>query len=479
LLPQTDTGEPPPVSLTLPPGERGRLFEYVALLADRFIDEVPTLPVSPTVDPGTIRSALAAYDFAAPREARAVFDDCAEWLRRWTVHVTHPRYFGLFNPRPTGPGVAADLLVAAVNPQLAAWSHAPAAVEIERHVIRYIGTRLGLRGAAIAGSFTTGGAEANHSAVLLALTRSFPDFVARGVRALAGQPVIYASEEAHAVLIRIAQLCGLGRAAVHRVPVDAGLRLDVGSLERIIERDRAGGDLPFLVVATAGTTSAGIIDPLAEVADVCERSGLRLHVDAAWAGAIALSDRLRAHLSGIERADSITLDAHKWLSVPMGAGMFLCTDEEGLRQTFEVDTPYMPPPGASPDPFSVSIQWTRRFIGLKLFASLAVAGQPGFAAAIEGQTELGSYLREWARSAGWEVVNATPLPVVCLSHPGVSDYDLLVQRVIERGAAWVSVTRLHGRPVIRICITNVDSTRSDVDVLLAELESTREDCAAA
>jgi len=453
--------------------ERRALFAHVAQLIEAFLDDVGDLPVTPQADPKEIRRALAAYDFSGPRAPSEVFDDCAEWLRRWTIHVTHPRYFGLFNPRPTTPSILADALVAAVNPQLATWSHSPAPVEIERHVIRYLGERLGLPGDQVSGSFTTGGAEANHTGVLLALTRSFPRFVAQGARALPGRPLVYASEEAHDAIVRITQACGLGREALRRVPVDAELKLDLDALARAVANDRAAGDLPFLVVATAGTTSGGVIDPLPEIAEVCRAEGLRLHVDAAWAGAIALSDRLRGLLAGVEQADSITVDAHKWLSVPMGAGMLLCTDEPGLKATFELATPYMPPPGAGADPFTISMQWTRRCIGLKLFASLAVAGQPGYANAIELQTDLGDQLRERARLAGWDVVNSTPLPVVCLAHAAVDDYDALAARVIDRGRVWISATRLAGRPVVRACITNIDSTPADVDAIVEELEAAR------
>lgn len=468
--------EPPAdmdAGLSLTGDDRHALFAHVTSLIETFLDEVAELPVTPEVDPSEIRRALSAYDFAAARPPVKVFDDCAEWLRRWTTHVAHPRYFGLFNPRSTTPAILADALVAAVNPQLATWSHSPAAVEIERHVIGYVGERLGLARDAVRGSFTSGGAEANHTAVLLSLTRAFPGFADHGVRALDGRPLIYASEEAHDAIVRIAQSCGLGRAALRKVPVDTDLRLDVDALEAAVTRDRAAGEQPFLVIATAGTTSGGIIDPIPEIAAVCRAQGLRLHLDAAWAGAVALSDRLRGLLAGVEQADSITVDAHKWLSVPMGAGIFICTDEPGLRRTFEVATPYMPPAGAVADPFTVSLQWSRRFIGLKLFASLAIAGRVGYARAIERQAELGEHLRATAQAAGWAIVNRTPLPVVCLRHPSVRDYDALAETVRRRGRAWISATRLAGQPAIRACITNLDSTAADVEALVDELESAR------
>lgn len=185
--------------------------------------------------------------------------------------------------------------------------------------------------------------------------------------------------------------------------------MDVAALADLVARDRAAGRAPFFIAATAGTTNAGAVDPIAEVA---RRERLWLHVDAAWGGAAALCPELRSLLAGIGRSDSITFDAHKWLSVPMGAGMFLTREAGILRRTFQVaGAAYMPPPHRPDcaDPYAHSMQWSRRFAGLKVFLSLLVAGWDGYAAAIREQVALGRRLRE----AGFAVVNETELPVVC------------------------------------------------------------------
>ncbi len=226
------------------------------------------------------------------------------------------------------------------------------------------------------------------------------------------RPTFYVSGEAHDSFVKAARMTGLGQRAARSVPVGDDLRLDVDALRAAIERDRAAGERPFLVVATAGTTAGGIVDPLPAIADLCGELGLDLHVDAAWAGAAALSERLRPVLDGIERADSVTVDAHKWLSAPMGAGVFITRHPRDLTSTFRVAAGYMPS-AESTDPYLTSAQWSRRFTGLKVFMSLAAAGRAGYAAQIERDCRLGDRLRDRLTEGGWRVVNETPLPVVC------------------------------------------------------------------
>lgn len=459
-------------ALEMAPDERQRLFTHVFDLIERHVEGVRDLPVTPDTDPAPVRRHLERYDFGSALSPEAVLDDTAAMLRRWTVHTTHPGYFGLFNPNPAPLGVLGDLMTAAFNPQLAAWSHAPAAAEIDRHVVAYLGERLGLPGDPVAGHFTSGGAEANMTGVLLALTRMFPEVGEDGIAALPGRPVLYASSESHLAWLKIAHMCGLGRGAVRLVPVTPDLRMDLHALASLIAADRERGLLPFLVVGTAGTTSAGVIDPLPELADLAAAEGIRFHVDAAWAGAVALSDRLRPVLAGIERANSVTLDAHKWLSMPMGAGTFLTPDAEGLRETFRITTAYMPDGiSGTDDPYASSAQWSRRAIGLKLFVTLATIGRKGYAETIERQTALGDLLRHRLTETGWRVLNDTPLPVVCFtdSHGDAAHLQTIADRVLKSGRAWISPTTLAGTPALRACITNFATTEADVNSLVTAL----------
>jgi len=455
------------------------LLARAAAEIERYHNGVQELPVAAPVSPAEVREALARYDFSTARDPDEVIDHATEMLTTFAVHTSHPRYFGLFNPAPTLMGIVGDALAAAFNPQLAVWSHAPAANEIERHVLSFLGERAGWPREEVAGSFTTGGAEANLTAVLLALTKAAPEVGEAGVRALPGEPVFYASEESHLAWVKIAHICGLGRRAVRLAPVDDDLRMDLGALAEMVEHDRERGALPVMVAATAGTTGAGVIDPLPEIAEFCRAHQMSCHVDAAWGGAVVLSDKLRAHVRGIEAADSITVDAHKWMSAPMGAGMFLCKDRVRLNEVFRITTRYMPDTvEAAIDPYTHSIQWSRRFIGLKVFMTLATFGRVGYAEQIEHDCELGDELRSAVREDHWIVENDTPLPVVCFTDgTGTATSDSAVRSIIEEivdsGAAWLSPVQVRGRTAFRACITNYRTTSSDVEVLRQELASAR------
>jgi glutamate/tyrosine decarboxylase-like PLP-dependent enzyme len=432
-----------------------------------------------------IREALAPFDFERPVPALEALDFAVQGLWKWQVHTPHPRYFGLFNPAPTTMSIAADAVVAAFNPQLAAWSHSPLAAEIEQHLVRALAGRFGFDPARAEGTFTSGGAEANHTALSTAITRAFPEVGRRGLLALRSQPVLYVSPQAHHSFLKAARLSGLGTEAVREVRVDSRLRMIPEDLRTYIREDREAGCSPFLVVATAGSTSAGVVDPILDLAQVAdEEGGLWLHVDAAWGGAAALVPELRPVLEGTARASSVTFDAHKWLSVPMGAGLYVTRHAGILERTFRVAAGYMPREGASlpvADPYAHSMQWSRRFIGLKVFLSLAVAGWEGYEEAIRHQTAMGDLLRERLREEGWTVVNDTPLPVVCFvsSDPegkGRSAVFLegVAARVVASGAAWISTVVLgEAGPALRACITNYRTGPEDLDALVAALGRAR------
>ena len=446
-------------------------FDELRRLAARVECDVAHGPIVPTVTPHEIRRHLASrYDFTNPLDLDDVVADVETMLRTWQVHVTHPRYFGLFNPSVTAASIVADALVALYNPQLATWRTSPAANEIERHTLAWLMGKFGLPDTAIA-SFTSGGAEANLSAVVVALTRKFPDYGGRGLRALSAAPTIYLTGEAHHSFSKIAHMTGLGREAIRTVATDGELKLDLAELARLVAADRRNGCAPFMVVGTAGTTGAGAIDPLAELARFCGAEDLWFHVDAAWGGAAIISPRLRSYLSGIEAADSITCDAHKWFSVSMGAGMFFCRHADTVAEAFRAETSYMPgkTAGATHDPYTTSVQWSRRFIGLKLFLALAERGDAGYAEMIEHQARMGERLRDALRSAGWRIVNATPLPVVCFTRDGL-DTGRFLAELYRQQIAWMSEVRLAGGPpVVRACVTSYRTTESEIEWVVKHL----------
>jgi glutamate/tyrosine decarboxylase-like PLP-dependent enzyme len=471
-------------TLLLDSQTRTELWSHVVQALDDYINKVNTARVAPELNLEEIRALLEPFTFEQALQPLEALDFIVQGLWQHQVHTPHSRYFGLFNPAPTTMSIVADTLVAAFNPQLAAWSHSPLANEIEQHLVRAFGERFGYDPAQTDGTFASGGAEANHTALLTALVHTFPDFAQAGLRALEAQPVLYVSSQGHHSFIKAARFCGLGTDAVREVPLNEKLHMDVNLLAAQVSQDRAAGYAPFLVVATAGTTGAGVVDPLAPLTEVAAAERLWFHVDAAWGGAAALVPELRPLLEGIEQADSITFDAHKWLSVPMAAGLYLTRHPDILDRTCGMTAGYMPRDAAGlevVDPFTHSMQWSRRFIGLKLFLSLAVAGWSGYETSIRHQVAMGDLLRQELEGSGWRVVNETRLPVICFvdqRHPAgdTAPYlEAIARDVVSSGQAWISTTRLdETTPVLRACITNYRTEARDVQALVQALNEARQ-----
>lgn len=462
---------------TLPQPETERALERVLEEIQAFYRDTPDLPVAPTDDPLQCRRHIRErYNFESAVPLEELIGDVADLMRRWTIHVTHPRNFGNFNPSVTLPSVIGDTLTALYNPQLAVWNTAPAAIEIEQLVFDLFSQRFGFDPQSSHANFTSGGAEANHSALITALTHRFPEYAEQGLVGLSSQPVMYLSVGGHESFVKAAHASGIGRQAVRRIPADATHRMDVAALAEIIAGDLSAGFTPALVVGTAGSTAMGMIDPLPDIAEVCRDRGIWFHVDAAWGGAAILSDTWRSELCGIEQADSITCDAHKWLSVPMGAGMFFCRHPAAVQKSFAIQTGYMPDSSEhASDPYTVSMQWSRRFIGLKLFMSLAAHGLSGIAAMLEHHIEMGGYLREQLTSRGWELTNDTPFPVICFTHESIRDSAESTRRVadeiVRSGRSWIShIVMTDGRPALKACITSFRTTTDDVDELIELLD---------
>ncbi len=437
------------------------------------VERVARGPVMPDIDMVEFRRELAAFDFAAPRPLEALIDWAIDRLEHGTVHMTHPRYFGLFNPPASFPSQCADRISGAFNPQLASSGSSPAPVAIEQHVIGAIARRAGLPEES-AGHFTTSGSEANYTALLCALTRAEPRFAEEGVRAFAGPVAMYTSRECQPAWHKIAHQSGIGRSALRLVATDGAGRMDVRALAAAVGEDRRRGTVPVLISATAGTTGAGMVDPLEPCAALAREHGIWYHVDAAWGGAALCSERLRGELAGIELADSVTIDAHKWLATTMGCGMFITRGPAILSEAFRVGAEFMPSSATSIDPYLNTVQWSRRFMGLRLFLALAAAGWSGYAAHVERAVELIDRVRERLRARGWSIANDSRLAVLCVTPPGGSaPIREVARRVLASGRAWVAVAKLEGREVIRICATHGEATVADVDELVAALDAAR------
>lgn len=437
---------------------------------ERVQSEIADGPILPAVTADEIRSHLAGrYQFQNALPLDEVVEDAERMLREWQVQVTHPRYLGLFNPAVTLPSVIGETLAAMYNSQLANWRTSPVGNEIERHTLGWLAAKFGLPENSIA-TFTSGGSEANLSAVTVALSHAFPEYGEHGLGSLPARPALYLTGEAHHGFNKIAHMTGIGRRAIRPVQTDRRLKLDLDSLRRQVRQDRADGWAPFMVVGTAGTTAAGVIDPLPEIAQFCREEKIWFHADAAWGGAAILSPELKENLAGIERADSITWDAHKWLSVPMGCGMFFCRHRESVARAFHADVTYMSGKQSGPvfDPLTNSAQWSRRFIGLKLFLALANLGESGYAAMIEHQVRLGNVLRDELTASGWRIVNETPLPLVCFTRDGL-DTTAFLAKLHRRQIVWMSEARIGGQPVLRACISNYRTTEAEIHQIVDEM----------
>ena len=458
-------------SLFPPVDTRREAWRLVHDEIERALAEAVAGPVLPSADRNEFRSELEGYDFASPQG----MPDAVRWvtgaLRTGLVQTTHPRYYGLFNGRAALAAEIADHITAAFNPQLSVWSHAPAAVDIERHTIAAAARRLGF-GPSAGGHFTSGGSEANFTALLCALTSASAGFDELGARAFAGAPRVYASRDSHLAWLKIAHKAGIGRTAIRLIATDGRGRMDKTALYDAIKGDRSAGDVPVMVAATAGTTNAGAIDPLGGCRAIADEFGLWLHVDAAWGGALIASASARGPIEGIERADSVTIDAHKWLAATMGTGMFLIREAELLARVFRVAASYMPASDSRLDPYVNSVQWSRRFAGLRLFLTLATTGWDGIKRHVERCLELATRLETRLRANGWTIVNEPGMAVVCASPPpGSREVDRIIASLHANGRHWCSRALFEGQPVVRACITNSVTTEADVDALADELSA--------
>jgi glutamate/tyrosine decarboxylase-like PLP-dependent enzyme len=463
-----------PVAALFPEREaRERIDDGLTRSLAAAAERVKCGPVMPDLDLADFRRQLAAFDFEQPRMLEPVMEWVIGQLEHGTVHMTHPRYFGLFNPAPTFPAQCADRIAGCFNPQLASSGSSPTPVAIEAHVIEAIARRAGMP-AESAGHFTTSGSEANYTALICALTRAHPSFASEGVRAFRGPITMYTSRECQPAWHKIAHQAGIGRAALRLVPTDGSGRMDADALAERVKEDLDAGEIPVLISATAGTTGAGMVDPLEPCARIAEDHGIWYHVDAAWGGAAVCSERLRGELQGMELADSVTIDAHKWFATTMGCGMFITRHAPLLHDAFGVGADFMPSTASSIDPYLNTVQWSRRFMGLRLFLSLAVAGWAGYGAHVERAVEVIGHIRERLQSLGWTAVNDSKLAVLCLVPPsGSPPIREIVKRLLASGRAWAAVAQFEGCDVLRICATHGEASDQDVDELVAALQDAR------
>lgn len=456
--------------------EREQLLTYTSSLVQDYYENTKARNVSPDLNLDQVRNYIS--DFASSEEAEhsKIIDHVFHGLEKHAVQIAHPSYFGLFNPRTSFPSILADLMTATTNPQMAAWSHNPFTYAVEEYIIDELGKRFGYT--QTDGTFCSGGAEANQTAVLCALNFHFPEYLMSGLRGLDGQPVIYCSEQTHHSIAKAARMCGLGINSIRHVVVNDKLEIDVKDLEQKIIDDTANGFKPFLVVATAGTTGPGSIDAIQDIAAIAKQHNLWFHVDSAFAGALALHSTYKRLLDGIELSDSITVDIHKWMAAPMGTGTFLTSHTDILSSTFRITAEYMPTEGAdanAEDPYTHSIQWSRRSLGLRMYVPLLFFGWKGFEDTIGHHIEMGKLLKQLLIADDWHIRNDTELPIICFKQESLTDKDIkaISEYVLDSKKAWISVYPIKDELCLRACITNFATTSLEIKELVELLNQAR------
>ena len=441
--------------------------------------ELPSRPVwQPLPDP--LREQLVGLPL--PERATSLDDLAATALRDVLPHPMgngHPAFFGWINPPPSAAGVLASLAAAAMNPSVVAGDHAD--VHLERTVVRWLAELVGFPHAPGAGLLTSGASAA--TIVCLAGARGEAlTAVGHDVRrdGLAGAPqlVAYVPAEAHSCVQRALELLGFGSGSMREVPLDGG-RLDVDALRASIAADRDSGAVPALLVGSAGTVNAGLIDPLEALSDVATAEGLWFHVDGAYGAFGVLDPAIAARYRGMERADSLTLDPHKWLGVPVDAGCALVRRPDDLRDAFSLIPPYLRQ--KDPDPVGTFAEYgfeqTRPFRALKTWATIAALGRAAIAAHIARCNELARELAtlverepelDLAGAPQTSIVAFRARPKGCPPERLEDVNRALPEAVQARGKTFVTGTVFEGRETLRACILHPETGSEQLATLVTE-----------
>jgi aromatic-L-amino-acid/L-tryptophan decarboxylase len=416
----------------------GAALEWAA----RYLERVGELPVLAQVAPGEIRAKLPASAPEHPEPFSAVLNDLDDILLPGVTHWQHPRYFAYFATSASEPGILAELLSATLNTIAILWRTSPASTELEAVVLDWTAELLGLP------SGWHGHIEDTAS------TSTFAAIIA--ARETTGRDLILCSEQAHSSVDKAARMLGM---RLRKVPVDAEYRMRPDALEESL-------DEAAVLVATVGTTAVTAVDPVPALADACAASGTWLHVDAAYAGAAMVCPEFRWAFAGVERADSLVVNAHKWMLTPMDCSLLWSSRPEDLRAAFSLIPEYLRTPDAE-DALSLSEYGPalgRRFRSLKLWAVLRCHGRSGLQRHIRNGVELAAKFERWVAEAdGWELCAPRHFSVVCFRLEGddARNRDLL-ERVNASGEIFISHCVLNGRYVLRLAVGQMSTTEDDV-----------------
>jgi aromatic-L-amino-acid/L-tryptophan decarboxylase len=463
--------------------ERALEFGSAALdLWGEWLDLLRDLPVARRETAADVARALALDVPEEPMPPGEILAHVRDLMVDHSVQVGHPGFMGYITGAGTVPGAAADLLAAAVNQNVGGYVVSPGATEIEVALTRWLAGRFGLPETAI-GLLVTGGSIATFVALKTARDAACDwECRAAGIRDL--PPLaIYRSTEAHLAADRAWDMLGLGTGLVRQLDVDRRYRLPLDELRRAVDRDRASGIRPAAVVATAGTSAVGAIDPIPEIAEYCRREGIWLHVDAAYGGATRLSDDLAPLLAGVEEADSITFDPHKWLYTPQSGGCVLVRDHAVLKRSFGADASFLRQDreltGRGVDFGAMGPAVSRGFWALKVWVSLLAHGRRAYARRIEHDVELARYLyaradadlRFEALSHSLSIACFRYVPQDLESGPRTKGYlDVLNERLMHEmqldGRVFVSNAVVNEGYALRACIVNYRTEAEHCDAVL-------------
>ena len=452
-----------------------RLIDWIA----EYLAHPERYPVLAQVEPGRVRRALSEEPPEKPEPLEAILQDVDKIIAPGLTHWNHPGFFAYFAISGSGPGILGELLSAAFNVNAMLWRTAPAATELEELVLDWLRHLLGLPPEFMG--------LINDTASVSSLCAIAAGREALGLRireeGLAGRPDLprlrlYTSEQAHSSIEKAAIVLGLGQAGVKKIPVDEEFRLRSEALEASIKEDREAGWKPFCVVATVGTTSTTSVDPVPEIAEICERHKLWLHVDAAYAGAAAILPEKRWALAGCERADSVVVNPHKWLFVPIDCSAFYCRRPGVLKQAFSLVPEYLRTPEEDRvrNLMDYGIQLGRRFRALKLWMVLRAFGAEGLRQHLRAHIALAERFQGWIEaSPDFELLAPVPFSVVCFrSRPhGLSagpETEAYLRRLNERllesvnrtGDVFLSHTELDEKFTLRLAIGNLRTTEGHV-----------------
>jgi aromatic-L-amino-acid/L-tryptophan decarboxylase len=457
--------------LDLSPDEFRRLgYRAIDMIAER-LAHIDTLPTRQPV-PSDLRERLMhSPPPQTGADPDALLDAVAADILPYPMGNGSPRFFAWVNSPPAPLGIIAELLAAAHNPSVAGGDHA--ATYVEHGVLNWIKSFFGYDSSA-GGILTSGGSTAN--LIPLAVMRHVKaagDVRAKGISGEPAPMVVYTSRQGHSCIEKAVELLGIGHDHLRKIPTDTDYRMDVTALRAAIAADRAAGLRPVCIVASAGTVNTGAIDPISAIADVCAEYDLWLHVDGAYGGVGILAPSAAPLYAGIERADSIAVDPHKWLYVPIECGCALVRDAAAMRDAFSLVPPYLRDPDALPWFSEFGIQQTRNFKALKLWLTMQQIGIDGYRDLIQRDIDLAKALQGKIRArADFELIAAGELSITCFRYApsGVDDVAALnralLKTVQDEGRAFLTGTELDGEFVLRACIVNFRTTDADLDVLL-------------